>query len=225
LSNLRTKDLTRALTVSKLWQKSILGSIALRRIVFLEPVLEKEYIDYIEVIDLDNRDKDTVVPVLYNKPGGERNILLELHPALTPYKHYFEDIGVYNLRVDCVPDDILRAVHPSTFLFQPPIDYVDVWDFSNSAQTYFWIIKCTGGMTFGKFLKGMVAIRTWRVKGDGNVWQGVTGDMGEARENQFSFLGRYAVDISAKVVKEARETLLKAQSLAKLIEPDRNQDA
>jgi hypothetical protein len=49
--------------------------------------------------------------------------------------------------------------------------------------------------------------------------------MGEARENQFSFLGRYAVDISAKVVKEARETLLKAQSLAKLIEPDRNQDA
>lgn len=52
--------------------------------LFLEPVLEKEYIDYVEVIDLDDRDNDTVVSVLYDKPGGQRNVLLELHPALTP---------------------------------------------------------------------------------------------------------------------------------------------
>lgn len=107
-----------------------------------------------------------------------------------------------------MPYDLLQAVHPSTFLFQPSIDYVDVWRRrSDLTQLHVWMIKCTGGMTFGKFLKGLAAIRTWSVKGDDNVWRNPNGDIGEGMENPFHFHGRYAVDIFAEVVKEARETL------------------
>ena len=44
MSRLPTKDLTRALTVSKHWQKSILGSVVLRRNLFLDPEPITEYL-------------------------------------------------------------------------------------------------------------------------------------------------------------------------------------
>jgi hypothetical protein len=107
------KDLTRDLRVSKQWQKTILGSMFLRRTLFLDPnpKPKKEYIENVL-----GEYWLHVPTIVHDYKANITAWIVELHPALLPYSS-LEGC----LMVEEVPCDRLRAVHPSTLISQPPV--------------------------------------------------------------------------------------------------------
>jgi len=160
LSRLPAKDLTRALTVSKHWQKSILGSVVLRRNLFLDPDPLREY------ITSEWNSKDHCIDKITREPRTPRGSfnypIIELHPFLKtrpgdngrPLGETMATVCFHDM-----PCSSLQTVHSSTFLFQPPLKeviayHVDEFEEMTGPQRIFSINR-TKGVTFGDLLDEM----------------------------------------------------------------------
>jgi len=233
---LSTKDLTRALTVSKYWQKSILGSVTLKRILFLEAAPKKEFLRM--VLDEDRN----WVSSLLDKPEKNCKVITEPHPMLAPYINRYEPTGTY-LSIAAVPCDTLRTVHPSAFLFQPPLKNIEMAYLKLSAHCEHWGRgRYPGGATFGDLLKKVDALRiqseehgelssasSWDYDSDYSVEMitpaqaHVAAQRAAGVEEIYSVDANRAIATSADLVKTAREARAKEQSSADRKEPDTNQ--
>jgi len=196
LSHLSTKDLTRALTVSKVWQKCILGSIVLRRTLFLEPVMKKEYLDC--AIVEDRRWVDSII----HEPNVNSQTIVELHPILATHPKPRDKTRINS---KCSRCDILSTVQPLAFLVQPPLEEVKVAYYTTGNGITTSNVKRTGGVTFGAILKELVSLR---VRHD--EYYGTR--LGKKETFCLEFAG--VIASNADLVKTAREALMKAQSPA-----------
>lgn len=155
LSHLSTRDLTRALTVSKHWRDVMLDpkSKELRRILFLEPSEATEYLEYRTAF----RRKYYMsicnsFPVIVHEPSKKSKLVVEVHPILLPY---CDRDNTTRVSVWSMYRDYIRSVPPPTYLFQPPLDEVFLYDIPRGAPS---IIRAEGGVTFGALLEELA---TW----------------------------------------------------------------
>ena len=111
-SYLSRKELTRSLVVSKHWRSAILGSVVLRRKLLLDLDPRNEYYSY-------SREGSRMFTFLSNKQSSQRvnRLIHESHPVLLPYSR--SDLLI-DLEIVDTPCEVLRSVHPATFLFHPP---------------------------------------------------------------------------------------------------------
>ena len=204
LSHLSTKDLTRALTVSKHWQKSILGPVLLRRNLFIEAAPKQEYLDYAKGEDGQR------VPSILHEPNKNSKTIVEPHPILPPHS----EPGVNaRISIEHLPCDVLCTVQPSAFLVQPPLEEVNVIYYMTTDEGMIAGItsrdvKRTSGVTFGAILEELVSLRPRQV--NDHCY------MGFKKEEKFCLNFAGVIANNARVVKTAREALMKAQSPANL---------
>lgn len=222
LSYLQTKDLTRALTVFKRWQKTILGSIALKRILFLEAAPENEYLYFDSVPAKKSRGYVTRYSLVYERKERGTTIV-KLHPALVPHSESFTELfrSCIEIGREHMYCDRLRAVHPATCLSQPPLENVKVSYTRGLSRWTDVVFRETGGMTFGALLRAMSSLR--EEDKDGKLFpyrpydNYVTLEEGKERCRLFA---PEVVASNSDEVKTAREALVKAQSSPGLEELD-----
>lgn len=154
-SYVSTKDLICSLPVSKHWQRSILSSIILRRRLLLDWDPRNEYLSY---------GKHTFV--LSNKPilTNVNKLIHAPHPVLLPYSK--SDLW-FDLEITDIPYEVLRSVHPATFLFQPPLNHIQLFYEDYTAGAVELIVKREGGVTFGELLEELDEMRKLRRDSDG----------------------------------------------------------
>lgn len=225
MSHLQTKDLTRALTVSKHWQKSILGSIALKRILFLEAAPEKEYLYHESVLAPEGYGYVSRYSLIFERKEGATTIV-ELHPALVPYSKSFTDLSCSYVKIGrkYMSCDRLRAVHPATFLSQPPLEGVRVSYIKGRSHWIERAFRETGGMTFGKLLRAMSSL--WEDNKDEFMlthprYAGYVRE--EENEEKCKVFAPNVVASDSDEVETARKELAKAQTSSGLEELDTNQ--
>jgi len=152
LSHLSTRDLTRSLSVSKQWHMTILSSMELRRILFLEPVPVKEHLEHkpwYKAKRTRYREKCRIQPVIINEPNERSKIIFEPRPVVAPACDLESKVrqGIRGLSLE-----ELKAVSPSTLLFQPPLEDVSV---------HYGLVQIPDpqGVTFGAIVKGFEKAR------------------------------------------------------------------
>jgi hypothetical protein len=148
LSFASTKDLIRSLAVSKHWQRSILGSTALRRKLFLDPEPKTEYFSI-------------KFSVFHRERNDTSRSIHEPHPMLLSY---ISPTARTCLQVNEIPTESFRTIHPETLLFQPPLDRIQV---DCSRHEVLTLLTSTDGVTFGDVVEGLDKICTRRLYGDG----------------------------------------------------------
>jgi hypothetical protein len=154
LSRLPTKDLTRALTVSKHWQKSILGPVVLRRNLFLEPASKIEYLDWVK-----GKNGELIFRLVHEPETCSASMVVEPHPGILSQWHGLSpDTSRISFHFESRAS--LGAVHPSTFLTQPPIESIDAsYLHLFPPQQACSELHCIGSITFGALLKELNALR------------------------------------------------------------------
>lgn len=225
LSNLQTKDLTRALTVSRRWQKCILGSITLKRILFLEAAPEKEYPYFDSVPAPRGPGYVTRYSLIYERKERGTTIV-ELHPALIPHSDSFTELSWSYVEIGrTYPScDFLRTVHPATFLSQPPLEEVKLSYVRGPSRWTDVVFRETGGMTFGALLRAMSSLQEEDKDGDmfPYRYRDLLVFLEESGEKCKIFAG-HVVASNSDEVETAREALAKAQSSPELKELDADQ--
>ncbi|GAB7323550.1 hypothetical protein MBLNU13_g07054t2 [Cladosporium sp. NU13] len=225
LSSLQTKDLTRALTVSKRWQKSIFGSIVLKRISFLEPAPEKEYL-YFGSVPAAKGPGYVTIYTLIHEPR-ERNIkIVELHPTLIPHSGSFTELSwsYVDIGRKYMSCDLLRAVHPATFLSQTSLEDVELSYIRGLSRWTDVVFREAGGMTFGALLRAMRNLREEDKDGDMFPYRRFdTYVREEESDERCKVTAVYLVASDSDDVETAREALQKAQSSSVIKELDSNQ--
>jgi len=154
LSNLRIKDLSRALSVSKQWNGTILGSAELRRTLFLESELT-EYLHFVRGTDQRCYEVPrSVQPVITRGPLVERDnkafvrAIVEPHPVFLGRFRGSNTTTDSNIDINLPNYVMLTSVPASALLFQPPLDQITI-DYSSRPTQ----IKVPGGVTFGAALQ------------------------------------------------------------------------
>lgn len=151
LSRLSTKDLTRALTVSKHWQKSILGSVVLRRNLFIEAAPKQEYLNYSQ------GQMGEWAPSIAHEPNKNSKTIVELHPILLPHSN---PRAKASIEIGSVSYEVLHTVQPSTLLFQPPLERIGMRCLTPRMKLVGDTeLERTHGVTFGTVLEAMVSVR------------------------------------------------------------------
>jgi hypothetical protein len=147
LSHLPIRDLTRSLSVSKQWNSTILGSMDLRRTLFLEPAPAQEHLEYrlrYEVNTSRYPEKCRKPPVIIYEPSEDSKIVIEPHPVIASAcdleSRAHQDIRSLSLKE-------LKTVSPSTLLFQPPLKEISVCYGPVS-------VPGSAGATFGAIVEG-----------------------------------------------------------------------
>ena len=87
LLHLSINDLARCLAVSRHWHRSILGSIVLRRTLFLEPSPTREYIKSVA------QHGSKQVYTLLSSPVKGNLAIVEPHPAILPLTESARSLG------------------------------------------------------------------------------------------------------------------------------------
>lgn len=149
LSHLSTRGLTRALAVSKHWRDVILDPKfrELRRILFLEPAGATEYLEYRRTFrrrcDKGRRDG---YPAIVHEANDESKLIVEVHPILLPH---FDRNNTACVFMQYMDRDHIRSVPPSTYLSQPPLEKILLYDSIRTTLA----IRVVGGVTFGALLE------------------------------------------------------------------------
>lgn len=150
LSQLEIKGLTRALSVSKYWRQTILGTIELRRDLFLAP---KEKAD--EFLQWKQAWLEWE-PFIVHEPTSSSKPIVKVHPILSPKPATRTNLDTFQ------PHPWLRMVSPSTFLTQPPVTEVKIEQKAFSiaytdSHTHKFVLKRAQGVTFGDVVQEMGA--------------------------------------------------------------------
>lgn len=192
-SYLSRKELTRSLVVSKHWRSAILGSVVLRRKLLLDLDPRNEYYSY-------SREGSRMSTFLSNKQSSQRvnRLIHEPHPVLLPYSR--SDLLI-DLEIVDTPYEVLRSVHPATFLFHPPLNNIQLYC---AGYMVGLVLEREGGVTFGELLEELDKMRKLRL-----WWDGGPGDVCKLRHAG-------VIASNAKVVVDAREARAKAEASAGL---------
>lgn len=199
-SYVSTKELARSLVVSKHWQSAILSSIVLRRKLLLNFDPKHEYLSYGTGASRgDNRQS----PDLSNQPTLTRinRLIHEPHSALLSYSK--SDLS-FDLEITDIPYEALRSVHPATFLFQPPLNDVQLYCEGYKVGPVGTILRREGGVTFGEVLEEIDEMHKLRVWGDGGP------------RDVCTLCHTRVIASNAKVVVDARAARARAQASAGL---------
>jgi hypothetical protein len=198
LAYLSIKDLTRSLAVSKHWYATILGSLALRRILFLEPDHIRS--EYLHVAWGTRECRATLI----REARDEHSLtIVEAHPVLKIISDDPRRIVRSSVHTDRILCSSLQAVHPSTLLFQPPGETVYATlipgQMGRGRKSYLrrFVVERTGGVTFGALLTEMETI--------------YDGKLSRTDEDICNFYIESAMETSAGALKNAREALAEAQ--------------
>lgn len=166
LSHLSTRDLTRALTVSKHWHNVILDpkSRDLRRILFLEPAEATEYLDVRNYFyPRHYKGKRDGYPAIVHEPSDGSKLIVEVHPVLLPHCGRYNTTRIYMRHVHLGD---LRSVPPSTYLSQPPLEQINL----NSSTGTLSTVQAAGGVTFGALLEDLATrVPDFRISSVGAV--------------------------------------------------------
>lgn len=146
LAHLPIKALTCALHLSKHCNEVISDSIQLRRILFLEPENDLDFVEWKQGLDqkLYMRyygEQRLFLPAIVNKISERSQLIVRSHPIIK-----LDRLAKAWLQSRPTPLDDLRRVAPSTLLFQPPVTNVIVKIAYSSRQ---FPLECTKGVTFG----------------------------------------------------------------------------
>lgn len=145
LSHLPIKDLSRAVCVSKQWQRATLDSADLRRILFVEPAPTEEYLEWVEGTDPRcYKDLSKWQPVIVNEPSPRSKTIVEPHPVLARNCDHGHRIRIH---IDFPVDGTVATVPPAAFLFQPPCEVIYV-GFRYGCESW-RRFRREGGITFG----------------------------------------------------------------------------
>lgn len=208
------KELSRALSVSKQFNKTILDSAELRRTLFLEPKQAREFLAMVLGVDrrcynVPNEWHPVIVcePSVLHEKRRPRKII-ELHPILLrDYSSCSEN------SITCRNFNVVKNAPASAFLFQPPVNEVTVEHWSHSTQ-----VEDHGGVTFGAILTAVENLRT--------AVQNRIAQSPRFATYQYALLDHLALSISVRgsvfnntfQVGSARRALVKAKELAALDE-------
>lgn len=145
--------------VSKYCQQVILGSVELRRSLFLEPSPATEFVE----LD-DEQELELTAPSLHitHEPGHSSRVIVKAHPALSALKHRAFILRMYARQGWLCPPRsthstsyaTLQKVPPSTLLFQPPPPRVKAW-----YRGYSFVLEPQRGLTFGALAEGLQDLR------------------------------------------------------------------
>ena len=165
LSHFLTRELSRLLSVSKLWNKTILDSVELRRTLFLAPQHTKDSAGYLEFME--GRDPrcyeipSMLQPVILPEPLVVRKpdqiparLLVKPHPVL------LNGVGqpgvgrVSDIMITLSNFETIKTAPASALLFQPPLEHVviDHWGRCSS-------LEIPEGVTFGAVLEAIGNMR------------------------------------------------------------------
>jgi len=209
LSYLSTKDLTSSLAVSKNWHQSSHSTIALRRMLFIEPAPKDEHIYYDPVYS----GGWISIPKVLREPNEHCVTIIEPHPVLQPHCEDVNGPFYCCVNIGWMDCNRLRAVHPSTLLFQPPLEKVTV---SYLTVDSLWTDRAsqkTGGVTFGALLRTFDSLRDGDEVEVRPPWQHLDPATLRSCEDGCKILATNVLTSECKVVKRlrtAREALAKA---------------
>lgn len=157
------KDLSRALSVSKQFDRTILDSMELRRTLFLEPEPAREYLEFMRGRDQRCYDVwNSSQPVVVRRPLGAHEFSQNLTRVIVQPQNslwrvgdfYLEDVNAHEVRMSVSDFQVFRTAPPSAFLFQPPLDNVTIANWGRRAQ-----LEIPGGVTFGAVVQAIEKIR------------------------------------------------------------------
>lgn len=148
LSQLELRDLTRALSVSKYWHQTILGTIELRQNLFLAP---KEKAD--ELLQWKQESLEWEPFIIY-EPTSNSKPILKVHPVLLANPTTRTCLDTLRLH------GWFQTVSPSTLLTQPPVTGVKIEQHAfeiphKDAHTHKFVLERLEGVTFGDVVEGM----------------------------------------------------------------------
>jgi hypothetical protein len=151
LTPLSMKELSRTLSLSKQFNQTILDSAEFRRILFLEPKQEREFLKMMEGTDQrcydDPHDwQPVILRGTFQPPPRE---IVEPHPILLRGDRTRCD-GSVTLR----DFNMLNTVPASAFLTQPPLNKIAI-----KHRGHDTVVRVIGGVTFGAILKATEDIR------------------------------------------------------------------
>lgn len=149
LSYLEIKDLTRALSVSKHWHQTILGTLELRHNLFLAPMKANEFIQW-KPVGLES------LPFIVHEPSSTSKPIVKVHPLLFPDPALRACVDITKNH------NSLRTVSPSTLLTQPPVTEVKIVQQAfipkyHPALKHNFVVKREQGVTFGDVVEEMRA--------------------------------------------------------------------
>jgi hypothetical protein len=149
LSHLEIRDLTRALSVSKYWHDTILGTLELRHNLFLTPMKANEFIQW-KPVGLES------LPFIVHEPTSTSKPIVKVHPLLFPdptLRSYLDIFQNHNS---------LQTVSPSTLLTQPPVTQVTLKQQASipafhPVLRHEFVVRREQGVTFGDVVEEMRA--------------------------------------------------------------------
>jgi hypothetical protein len=132
------------------------SALSAGRTLFRESVLEKEYFGYVIKGGLWLNPS-----ALLHAPGLGISLVVEPHPAPVAHSECFTE-PLYS-QIEIGPHwmslGFLKAVHPSTFLTQPPLQEINV---SYKRGLICWnekLFRCARGLTFGSLLLAIEKVK------------------------------------------------------------------
>ncbi|TLD08166.1 hypothetical protein E2P81_ATG10477 [Venturia nashicola] len=211
LSYSSARDLTRSLTVSKQWHQIILGSVQLRRQLFLEPVRTNEYLHQV----LLNKSLDRKDPRRYQRfISSERHgkctsrdckrtcrLIVEPHASLAPYH-----CGDISGRIILPSIDILKSAPAATLVTQPPLDGLAI-ECGGWAEN----IRPTEAWTFGAAIEAFEGLLKTSEEGRARKLELGEQSVWRAEHSMFVIWCLSSVSTELTEVKAARQALIEAQ--------------
>jgi hypothetical protein len=150
LSHLDIRSLTRALSVLKYWQETILGAIELRQNLFLAPKADVE-----EFLEWEFEELEWV-PLIVHESTLDNRPIIKLHPVLAPDPRACTCLDMYQRH------RLLKTVSPSMLLTQPAVTEVKLEQELHAMRpghALRAVMKREGGVIFGDVVKEIEALR------------------------------------------------------------------
>jgi hypothetical protein len=150
LSHLEIKDLTRAVSVSKHWQQTILGTLELRHNLFLAPKDKPDEFIQWKRVGLEMQ------PFIVHEPTSTSKPIVKVHPLLFP------EPALRSCLDTTQNHNSLKTVSPSTLLTQPPVTEVTIKQQAfiptyHPVLQHNFVVKRQRGVTFGDVVEEMRA--------------------------------------------------------------------
>jgi hypothetical protein len=172
----------------------------LRRNLFLEAAPATEHLDYVQGKNLKR------IPYIIHEPSENSIPILEPHPAFLSGSARFKTITEKDIWIGQVSCESVRAIQPSTFLFQPPVMEVFIIYFTREPDEYSCgHLQCRGGATFGALQEELEAKRKLHLQWSAKKATTYSDHLESVKEEKFNIMVVGAIGTSADMVKQARE--------------------
>jgi hypothetical protein len=209
LSPLSVRDLSRSLSVSRQWNKTVLESAELRRTLFMEARQAREYLQIMKGQDRRCYEfQSRWQPVVVSKPSQpDPREIVESHPSLVRKAASLGSSSDVNFTVPYFGS--VKAVPASAFLFQPPLQNITIEHWGRTTK-----LQNPGGVTFGEVLVEIEKIRAASKAAIERSPRFAGHLYGRVDQMTLSIRADNITSNDANLVKQARRALAMAQQLA-----------